>query len=119
MTKFTGNVLQPVLELDFFRSRHQHSEGDCLGVSVCESLVSSIGEQQLPPIRRERGERFTTHGELLCHFVAQEATKASSSVSQISCIPGRRRLPTQKALEEIQKAGRRFQFVARGLDVSD
>src|SRR5258707_492543 len=89
MTKFTGNVLQPVLELDFFRSRHQHSEGDYLGVSVCESLVSSIGEQQLPPIGRERGERSTPHGELLCHFVAQEATKASSSVSQISCIPGR------------------------------
>src|ERR1019366_3433982 len=113
VAEFRGYMMEAGGELDVLGARHQHSERNCLGVSISEGFIGRLRKEQLPPIRREIGESFAFHGKLLCHFVTQQPAEAGRGVSQIPCTSRRNGLPTQEALEEYQKARGSLQFAAR------
>src|ERR1035438_2357385 len=100
MGELSSSLLKPLPEGDSPGPRHQHAEGDCLCVSVGETLIGCVWEEQLAPVGCQRSECFALEFELFCDFVAQKPTETRSRVGQIPCTLGRDRFPPEEGLKQ-------------------
>ena len=75
LAQLAGHAVEAAAEGDAARPRHEQPEGDGLGVAVGKGFVAGAGEQQLAPVGGEVGERAGAVGQLLGHFLAQQAAE--------------------------------------------
>ena len=117
-TQLVGSLVQTLGKPDAADTRDQKPERDRLRVTVREGPRSLLREQQLLPLRFERGQSLVACGLLLQHCFAQEAAEPGRCFGELLRVFRRLRRPGQEARGECFERRRSLERLARGFDVS-
>jgi len=88
-------------------------KGHRLRVSVRESFVGGVGEEQFSPVHRQRGERLAAQSELFRDLVAQQPAQAGADAGQLLGAARRNGVPPEEPFEQGQQFWRCHELASR------